>query len=114
MDTKTNIRSLPPEALPWPLEPFRATTANGPPYLYGGFGYEGVMADKAIAADSPDALRLLHEYGCVDHTTRTFFNTPLRRFCGQLVKVPDGNGEEVEQVRAPKCEALLAELGYPA
>lgn len=99
MDTKTNPRTLPQEAFPPPLEAFRDTNASGTPYVWAGFGWEGWCVDRAIGVDAPDAMQFCHDQGFIDHTTKTLYNTPLRKFCDE---------------RAPKCAKVLKKLGYPA
>lgn len=100
MDSTVNPRTLPQDALPHPLQAFQATTANGMPYVYPGFGWEGSMCDRAIGTDSADALQFLHDHGIINHSTKDFFSRTLRTHC--------------ERYGAKKCAALLKKLGYPA
>lgn len=94
-----NPRELPQEALPHPLEAFTATTPNGFPMSYPGFGWEGYCIDRCISGDWPDAMKWCHDFGLINHDTRTVYNWTLRRLCEQ---------------RAPKCAKVLAKLDYPA
>lgn len=94
-----SARQLKQEALPAPIPAY--ADDRGVPFFGGywpGFGWEGHCVDVTIGADSPDAMQFCHDHGFIDHSTVTFFNTPLRALCEQ---------------RAPKCAALLAKLGYP-
>lgn len=99
MDTKTEPRKLPQESLPAPL-PSYADEQGVPRHggYWNGFGWEGHCVDVAIGADSPDAMQWCHDMGFIDHSTKTFFNTPVRALCEQ---------------RAPGCAKVLKRLGYP-
>lgn len=111
MDTKTNPREFPPEAVPYPLQSY-LDEAGMPRFKgsWGWFGWEGACVDTAIALDSVEAMQFCIDNGFVNTATDTTLATPLRRLCESQPHLDP----EPKRMRAPKCAELLAKLGYPA
>jgi len=80
-----------------PVEAYSEASASK--HGYQAFGWEGTICDRAIRADNVEAVQWIIDQGIIDKDTKTFYDTPIRRLCAE---------------RAPKCEQLLAKLGYPA
>lgn len=96
----SEARKTPQADLPYPLSSYLdedgAPRHNG---MWPGFGWEGSCVDSTISADAVAAMQWCHDQGFINHTTKNFYNKPLRTWC-------------VER-EAKKCAALLAKLGYP-
>lgn len=67
---------------------------------WGMMGYRGACIDLAVAIDDDEAIREAHRRDWIDRDTVTLLGWPIRKLCRSRGKV--------------KCEAALAELGYPA
>lgn len=111
MDATRNARNIPqaemPPSLPSYLDEQGAPRNKG---SWGWFGWEGYCVDAAISQDDAEALRWCHERGFIDRATTTIMGTNLRRLCESHPHLDPGPS----RMRAPKCAALLADLGYPA